>query len=94
MSLSKSEKLALDDLIAKGDLVAAQNLLAGKTGTPTVEAPAPAAPAPPPPPRSIEQILLSLFEAVYSLFGSNPSILPYLAELRALVSPPTTADKP
>ena len=94
MSLSKSEKLALDDLIAKGDLVAAQNLLAGKTNTPTVETPSPALPPPPPPPRSLEEILLSLFDAIYSLFGSAPSITPYLAELRAHVNPPTPEDKP
>ena len=87
MSLSKSEKVMLDALIAEGKLVAAQNLLAGKTGTPTVEAPAPAPPAAPPPPRSFEEILLSIVEAVYSLFGSSPALQPYVAELRANVTP-------
>ena len=93
MSLSKSEKLALDDLIAKGDLVGAQNILAGKTGTPTVEAPSPAPPPAPPPPRSFEEILLSIVEAVYSLFGSSPALSPYVDELRANVTPTKTADK-
>ena len=93
MSLSRSEKLALDDLIAKGDLVAAQNLLAGKTGTPSVEAPPPAQPAPPPPPRSLEQILLSLFEAIYSVLGSRPALTPLLDELRDNVNPPPTGEK-
>ena len=92
MSLSKSEKLALDDLISKGDLVAAQNLLAGKTGTATVDAPAPAPPPAPPPPRSLEEIVLSLFEAIYSLFGSNPSLTPYVTELRDHVTSTKTAD--
>lgn len=93
MALSKSEKLALDDLISKGDLVAAQNLLAGKTGTATVEAPSPAPPPAPPPPRKLEEIVLSLFEAIYSLFGSNPSMTPYITELRDHVTPPTPEDK-
>ena len=93
MSLSKSEKMALDALLAEGKLVEAQNLLAGKTGTPTVEAPAPAAPPPPPEPRSLEAILLSLFEAVYSLFGSNPQLTPLLSELRANVNAPPTGEK-
>ncbi|HVI10970.1 MAG TPA: hypothetical protein VND65_21980 [Candidatus Binatia bacterium] len=90
MSLSKSEKLALDALIAKGDLVGAQNLLGGKTGAQPVEAAAAAEPAAPPPPRSLEAILLSLFEVVYSLFGSNPALQPLLEELRTNVTPPTT----
>lgn len=93
MSLSKSEKLALDALLAEGKLVDAQNLLAGKTGTPTVEAPAAAEPSPPPAPRQLEEILLSLFEAVYSLFGSNPQLTPLLHELRGNVNPPTTGEK-
>lgn len=93
MGLSKSEKMALDALLAEGKLVEAQNLLAGKTGTPTVEAPVAAVPPPPPAPRSLEQILLSLFEAVYSLFGSNPQLSPLLGELRANVNPPPTEEK-
>lgn len=86
MSLSKSEKLALDALIAKGDLVGAQNLLGGKTGAPQVEAPPAPETIPPPPPRTLEEILLSLFEATYSLFGSNPALTPLVAELRTHVT--------
>lgn len=93
MSLSKSEKLALDALLAKGDLLGAQNLLAGKTHTPAVEPPSPASPAPPPAPRTFEQILVSIVETVYSLLGSNPALQPYLEELRAVVSTPVTDDE-
>ena len=93
MSLSKSEKLALDDLITKGDLVGAQNLLGGKTGAAHVDAPSPAPPPAPPPPKTLEELLLALFEAVYNLLGSNPSLTPLIAELRTHATPPETADK-
>lgn len=83
MALSKSEKLALDDLLSRGDLVGAQNLLAGKAGTPTVEAPPAAEPTEPPPPREPLAILHDLAARITDALGNNPALSTLVAELSA-----------
>lgn len=83
MALSKSEKLALDDLIARGDLIGAQNLLAGKAGTPPVEAPPASEPTEPPPPRAPLEILHDLASRISDSLGNNPALSTLVAELRA-----------
>lgn len=93
MGLSVSEKAALDAAIAKGDLTAAHNLLAGKVGAATVEPAAPAEPEPPPPPRTPQEVLTDFLQAVYNLLGSSPALGPLLNEWKEVNAPKDDAPK-
>lgn len=93
MSLTTSEKKALDALIASGDLTGAHNLLAGKVGAATVEPAAPAEPEPPPPPRMPYEVLTDFLQAIYNLLGSSPALGPLLNEWKEVNAPKDDAAK-
>jgi hypothetical protein len=87
MSLSVSEKAALDALLAKGDITGAHNLLAGKVGAATVEPAAAPEPSPPPPPRDPTEVLTDILQAIYNLLGSSPALGPLLNEWKDVTKP-------
>lgn len=91
MALSVSEKRALDELVAKGDLAGAHNLLAGKVGATPIETAAPPEPPAPPPPRTPIEVQTDIFQAIYNLLGSSPALGPLLNEWKEVTAPKEAA---
>ena len=81
MAISKSQREAINQLIADGKIAEAQALIAGLPGAVTAEGGAVPVSAPPPPPRKLEEILLDLFKATHSLLGNSPAMLAPMNEL-------------
>jgi hypothetical protein len=81
MAVSKSQREAINQLIADGKIAEAQQLIASLPGAMTAEGGAVTPPAAPPPPRKLEEILLDLFKATHSLLGNSPAMLAPMNEL-------------
>lgn len=88
MALSKSQRSALDALLAKGDTLGATKLLAGVAGFELPEEHAEPVPEPVKIPRKPEEVILDLFKGIHSLLGNSPALVPLIAELSELLQPP------
>lgn len=89
-TLSISQKAALDNLLAKGELAEAQKFLEGLAGNQPAAPDASSEPAPPPEPRKPESVMLDIVKAIYSLLGSNPLLTDLVKELEAVLTPTAT----
>lgn len=89
-TLSISQKAALDNLLAKGELAEAQRFLEGIAGNQPAGAAESKDPPPPPEPRKPEAVILDIVKGVYSLLGSNPLLTDLVKEFEAIVTPPAT----
>ncbi len=85
MPLSLSQKAALDNLIAQGELDSAAKFLA-ELDAAGAGAPKPgAAPAPAPAPRAFDVIVFDAFTVFHSLLGNNPAANDIMTELRDVI---------
>ena len=97
MPPTSEETLAqVRELIDKGEIAKAQELLAALPAASSTPGAATAVQAPPPPPRKPEEVALSLFEEMARLLGNHPALDPLLAELRKVlgIEHPASGAKP
>lgn len=93
MPLSVSQKAALNNLIAAGELDQARDFLNELAGSGAAAPSAPAEPAPPPAPRDPLVVIHDLFGKVAALLGNHPDLAAPLAELETVI-PPKTPETP
>ncbi len=91
VTLSSSQKKAVQACIDKGDLAGAQNIIDGAIKAAAAE---PAKPAAPEKPRTVQEVTSDIFKAIHSLLGNSPALTPLINEYNELVAPPETEEPP
>ena len=91
VTLSSSQKKAVQACLDKGDLVGAQNIINGAIEAASKEPPKPVAPEKP---RTVQEVTSDIFKAIHSLLGNSPALTPLINEYNELVKPPEAEELP
>ena len=91
VTLSSSQKKAVQALLDKGDVLGAQNIINGAIEAAKKE---PEKPAAPEKPRTVQEVTLDIFKGIHSLLGNSPALTPLIAELAELLEPEAPAAEP
>lgn len=91
VTLSSSQKKAVQALLDKGDVLGAKTVIDGIAEAAAKEPPKPAAPEKP---RTVQEVTSDIFKAIHSLLGNSPALTPLINEYNELVKPPEAEELP